>query len=135
MYQRFMPVGQPEVHVGSASCSVKHFTSNGRTAGSIGLLYVQMLPPRTELIPVIPIRVGSSADTERMMFTLCRTCADESLSTESTLMPPCQHSDKQRNFEGVYTSPEVLYAVDRGYRITNIFEVNPPPPTFVSNDL
>lgn len=130
MYQRFMPVGQPEVHVGSASCSLTHFTSNGRTAGSIGLLYVQMLPPQNELIPVLPIRIGSSADTERMMFTLCRTCADESLSMDPTQMPPCHHSDKQRTFEGVYTSPEVLYAVDRGYRITNIFEVTPHPPLY-----
>lgn len=124
MFYKYFPVGHPVVHVGSAACSLNHFTSFGDTEGTIGLLHCEILSPRNLLIPLLALCVGDTSDTERLFFCVCRTCGQESLNVSDSggRVPHCNHNEKQRAMQGVYTSPEVLKAVQLGYRVLQIYE-------------
>ena len=62
-----------------------------------GVVYCQVLPPKSLKIPVLPMLCNG-----KLMFPLCRTCAEKSSSS------PCQHSDIMRALKGTYCSPEVM---------------------------
>ncbi|KAG1925821.1 extracellular sulfatase Sulf-2 [Pimephales promelas] len=54
----------------------------------------------------------------KLMFPLCRTCAQEQNQTTS-----CSHNDHERALSGCWVSIELLKAVEKGYVIAKIDEV------------
>lgn len=96
------PVGHPEI-----------ITRNFRELDSyFGLAKVKVLPPRRLFHPVLGYREGG-----KLTFPLCRTCV------ERRQQEPCTCSDAQRALTGTYCTPELKKAVEKGYRILNIYEV------------
>jgi len=76
-----------------------------------GIAKVTVLPPKTLLHPVLPYR------TDKLLFPLCRTCADLRQCT------PCHHKDGERMIEGTYTTVEILKAIKMGYELIAIHQV------------
>ena len=52
-----------------------------------------------------------------MMFTLCAECAKEQNLTE------CKHTEEQLILKGTWATPEIYYAVEKGYKLVKIYEV------------
>ena len=77
-----------------------------------GLMYGKFLPPRNLLIPVLPCRINN-----KTMFTCCFTCAT------SGFVGKCEHSDEERAIEGVWVTPEIYKALEKGYKVIDLFEV------------
>ncbi|XP_071850632.1 uncharacterized protein [Apostichopus japonicus] len=77
-----------------------------------GLMYCRVVPPRKLYHPVLPYRTGN-----KLLFPLCRKCADEK---QQSL---CLHDDNDRALEGTWVTLELEKAVEKGYRIVEIFEV------------
>lgn len=65
--------------------------------------------------PVFPYRTGG-----KLLFPLCRTCADESLPDPHYR---CPHDEAQRCFMGTWVTTELHKALDCGYRLDKIYEV------------
>lgn len=76
-----------------------------------------ILPPQDLYHPVIPVRLPVSKNGHKLMFTLCSQCAMEQNLTE------CKHTDEQRMLKGTWATPEIYYAVEKGYKIVKIHEV------------
>jgi hypothetical protein len=53
----------------------------------------------------------------RLVFTLCRTCAELENNEE------CNHTDEQRSLTGVWCSPELNKAIEMGYEVSKVYEV------------
>ena len=77
-----------------------------------GLIKCTVLPPRDLFHPVLPYRTQG-----KLMFPLCKTCADTRQQT------PCTHSDNERAIEGTWCSVELEKALGKGYRLLKIHEV------------
>ena len=58
------------------------------------------------MLGVVPVRMNG-----RLMFPLCRTCAEE------TRQGPCDHTDDERRLYGTWTSVELTKAVQMGYEL------------------
>ena len=61
---------------------------------------------------VLPYRT-----TGKVMFPLCRTCADN-LQRE-----PCHHSDAERTLHGTWLTLELGKALEKGYKLVRVDEV------------
>lgn len=97
------PIGHPEIK-----------TSNFKTIDNyFGIVMVKILPPTKLLIPVLPVKCNG-----KLMFPLCRTCAEE--LNDHTL---CSHNENQRCLTGTWVSEEVKKAVEMGYKVITIYEV------------
>ena len=79
-----------------------------------GLIQCKVLPPQNLYLPVLPIKSGKSG---KLLFPLCKTCSEEEQTT------PCTHSESERMLEGVWVSPELMKALEVGYKLINITEV------------
>lgn len=77
-----------------------------------GIIMCTVLPCENAIIPVLGYRCCG-----RLMFPLCRTCA-ENLSVNA-----CTHNDTQRALFGTYTIVEITFAVQRRYVVLNVFEL------------
>lgn len=77
-----------------------------------GLIKCTVLPPRGLFHPVLPYRTQG-----KLMFPLCKTCADTCSQTS------CTHSENERAIQGTWCSVEVEKALEKGYRILAIHEV------------
>lgn len=77
-----------------------------------GLAKVKTLPPRGLFHPVLGYRTGG-----RLTFPLCRTCV------ENQHQSPCTCSDDQRALTGTFCTPELIKAIEKGYRVLKIYEV------------
>ncbi|XP_055355959.1 uncharacterized protein LOC129601230 [Paramacrobiotus metropolitanus] len=77
-----------------------------------GLVSCKILPPPQCLYPVLPATIN-----KKLVFALCRTCADTKYNDY------CRHSDADRCIEGVWTTPELHHAIDRGYTVQEVYEV------------
>jgi hypothetical protein len=74
---------------------------------------MSIVPPQRLYHPVLPYRCN-----KKLMFCLCRTCAHTSASGE------CEHTeDEERALTGKWVMDEVRLAVEKGYRILEIYEV------------
>ena len=62
--------------------------------------------------PVLPY-----TSNEKLKFPLCCTCADRENQD------PCICTDENRTIVGTWCTPELLKAVEKGYRILKIYEV------------
>jgi len=77
-----------------------------------GLVFCKVLPPCDLAIPLLPYNAHN-----RLIFGLCRTCMDE-MHTGN-----CNHSEEERAIRGVFCTPELHAALDRGYVILDTYEI------------
>ena len=77
-----------------------------------GLVKCTVLPPRGLFHPVLPYRACG-----KLMFPLCRTCAD------TTNKAVCTHTDAERAITGTWCHVELLKAMEKGYEIVRLHEV------------
>ena len=82
-----------------------------------GLMKCDILPPQDLYHPVLPVRIPVINNGHKLMFTLCTQCAKEQNLNE------CEHTDEQRMLKGTWATPEICYAVEKGYKIVKIHEV------------
>lgn len=78
-----------------------------------GLIKATVSPPRGLLHPVLPHRCNG-----KLMFPLCRSCAEEENQTSQ-----CTHTDDERSLSGCWVSLELLKAIEKGYVVTKVHEV------------
>ena len=81
-----------------------------------GLIKCKVLAPRKLYHPVLPQRIKVDS-YEKLVFTLCKMCAETRNQNE------CNHTDTQRSFIGTWTTDEVSKAVDKGYKVLEVYEV------------
>jgi DNA polymerase type B, organellar and viral len=109
-YSEYPYVNKTKVYpVGHPTVIKRNF---GDVRNYFGLIQCDILPPRDLELPVIPYRANG-----KLTFPLCRTCV------ETQQNAPCQHIDQQRVLTGVWCTPEIHAAIDRGYSIVRIHEV------------
>jgi len=77
-----------------------------------GLIKCTMLAPAQLLYGVLPVKIE-----DRLLFPLCKRCA-ETMSQGS-----CTHSDLERQLTGTWVSTEVQWAISRGYKMVQVFEI------------
>ncbi|EFP01558.1 CRE-TAF-3 protein [Caenorhabditis remanei] len=79
-----------------------------------GLVYCDVLPIQDAAIGYLPQRI-----CKKLMFTLCRTCA-ESQNISGT----CTHTlVSQRYLTGVWTTEELNNAISKGYKVLKYHEI------------
>lgn len=89
-----------------------------------GLAKVTILPPYNLYHPVLPFRFMN-----KLTFPLCRTCIEVEMPKPMLERSHrCSHSEGQRALMGTWCTPELVMAVDHGYRILSIHEVWHFPP-------
>ena len=76
------------------------------------LIKCTVFPPHGLFHPVLPHH-----DQSKLMFPLCKMCADTRNQT------PCTHSDAERAIQGTWCSVEVMKAMEKDYRIVQMHEV------------
>jgi G:T-mismatch repair DNA endonuclease (very short patch repair protein) len=102
-YGKF-PIGHPEVIVGE-ECK------NLDLSQTDGLIKCSVVPPTNLYHPVLPTKMNS-----KLMFVLCHTCGEQ-------MTEECKHNEKERTLHGTWVIDEVLKAIEKGYKITNIQEI------------
>ena len=106
-YGKF-PVGHPVIHAGDACRDTEAMLQKE------GLIKCTVLPPTRLYHPVLPYRCNN-----KLLFCLCRSCA-----TQHNFENECPHStDAERAMTGTWVMDEVRMAVQKGYKILEIFEV------------
>ncbi|XP_072400453.1 uncharacterized protein [Diabrotica undecimpunctata] len=75
-----------------------------------GLVHCQILPPTSLYHPVLPVK------TDKLMFPLCNQCALEDCEN-------CDHDDSERALKGTWTTLEINKAIEKGYKILEVYEV------------
>ena len=98
-----VPTGHPEIITENFKEDVSNY---------FGLIKSTVLPPGGLFHPVLPHR-GQG----KLMFALCKTCAD---TGNQTL---CTHSDAERAIQGRWCSVELMKVLEKGYRIVQMHEI------------
>lgn len=101
-YKKY-PVGAPEI-------ITHHFNPDFRQY--FGLAKVKILPPKHLYHAVLPYVCCG-----KLVFPLCRTCAENSVSSS------CTCSDEERAFVDTWSTPEINTALDHGYTLLKVYEV------------
>lgn len=96
------PVGHPKIIFENFGFIKKYF----------GIAKLKVYPPRDLFFPVLPVKLN-----KKLMFPLCYTCA---LNSQSET---CTHTDEERSLSGTWCTIEIEMAVEKGYRIAQIYEV------------
>ena len=78
-----------------------------------GLIKCSIVPPKRLYHPVLHFRAN-----HKLMFCLCRTCVLTSNTGEC-----CHKTDEQRDLNGTWVTDEVRLAVQKGYRILEVYEL------------
>ena len=81
-----------------------------------GFIQCKIDPPRGLYHPVLPVRLRCGK-ANKLLFPPCRTCA------ETQKQEKCEHSPDERVFTGTWRTNEVVLALEKGYRIIEIYEV------------
>ena len=103
------PVGHPQI-INNPPLGIEEY---------FGLAMCKVLPPRGLYHPVLPYRCNG-----KLMFPLCRTCAETQVKlplTERT--PSCSHNEDERAMTGTWCTPELLEAKRQGYTMVQLYEV------------
>lgn len=111
------PCGQPEILIGKAISEDVTWSKHGffvRGENRQGIVQVRVLPPDSMFFPILPFQVRG-----KMFFGLCRRCMLENVATELVF---CTHSDSERAITGVWTTFELSFALECGYRILECYE-------------
>lgn len=77
-----------------------------------GIAKVKVLAPRSLCHPVLPYTSNG-----KLKFPLCRMCADR--ENQDT----CTCTNEQRQIVGTWCTPELLKAIEKGYRILKIYDM------------
>jgi hypothetical protein len=80
-----------------------------------GFIKCTILPPERLYIPVLPGKYGRD---KKLLFTLCRTCAEERNPEKR-----CMHSGGDRALTGTWFIEEVKTAINKGYKILDVFGI------------
>jgi hypothetical protein len=80
-----------------------------------GLIKCKVLAPKNLYVPVLPTRVKLEKN-EKLVFSLCRSCTENRTSS-------CTHNADERMFTGTWTTVEMNKALEKGYKVTEIYEV------------
>jgi len=75
-----------------------------------GLIKCKILPPKKLYHPVLPNR------KEKLIFSLCTKCFYEKCNN-------CTHTNEERSLIGTWTTDEVSKALEKGYKLMEIYEV------------
>ncbi|XP_055390586.1 uncharacterized protein LOC129619368 [Condylostylus longicornis] len=105
-YGKF-PIGHPQIYVGESICSALKLNNMD------GILKCKILPPTNLLHPVLLLKQNN-----KLMFSLCRSCSEEKWLKEC-----CPHSDEERALIGTWVIDEVVKAIQKGYKMLEIYEV------------
>ncbi|KAK3708940.1 hypothetical protein QZH41_002810 [Actinostola sp. cb2023] len=100
------PVGHPTL--------IRRDFKSPLTEHYYGFNKVKVLPPRHLYIPVLPSHIQN-----KLMFVLCRTCAEQLRQTKGR----CCHNTEERALVGTWTTPELKKAIALGYVILDVYEV------------
>ncbi|KAK3735264.1 hypothetical protein QZH41_008887 [Actinostola sp. cb2023] len=100
------PVGHPTL--------IRRDFKSPLTEHYYGFNKVKVLPPRHLYIPVLPAHIQN-----KLMFVLCRTCAEQLRQTKGR----CCHNAEERALVGTWTTPELKKAIALGYVILDVYEV------------
>lgn len=100
---KYFPLGHPEV-----------INENFKNVNDyFGFMKCIVLPPKHLRYPVLPYRLKN----KKLVFPLCKTCADE------RLQGTCIHNDAERMLIGSWSTMELGYALEKGYKIMHILQV------------
>ena len=105
-YYKKYPIGHPE----------KKLLPEKYDNNWYGFIKCKILAPRELYHPVLPQKIKCEK-SEKLMFPLCISCA------KSKQQERCQHNENDRSFIGTWTTDEVNKAIEKGYRIIEIYEV------------
>jgi len=100
------PVSHPVFHLGDAR------KDKEASLRMDGLIKCSIVPPKKLDHPVLPFTCNN-----KLMFYLCRTCV---LTSNEECV---QTRDEDRALTGTWVTDEVRLAVEKGYRILEIYEV------------
>ena len=98
-----MPVGHPSIITHNFDPTLNSY---------FGIAHLKILPPRSEYLPILPVRIRG-----KLTFPLCRTCASNEQKEN------CNHDDNERALTGVWCTPEIIKAIEIGYKVLRIYEV------------
>jgi hypothetical protein len=103
-----IPVDHPKVHVGDACNDID------RCINMEGMIKCELLPSKDLYHPVLPFR-----HDHKLLIFLCRSCV-----SQHNFSDKFGHvSDRENAFTGTWMIDEMRLAVQKGYRIREIFEV------------
>ena len=105
-YFKTYPVGYPTKILNPITYDSKWF----------GFIKCKVDPPDNLYHPVLPVRTHCGK-SEKLLFPLCRTCAEQQQQTQ------CDHNVDERSITGTWCTNEINKAIEKGYRITRIYEV------------
>ena len=102
-FETAYPVGHPTVRVFKQHDQAVNWTRANHNPYK-GILKVLVVPPQNIKVPVLPVRLDSD---ERLLFTLCKTCAAD--YPEGGRLPDykCQHPEEKREFISTCTHIEL----------------------------
>ncbi|XP_018568461.1 uncharacterized protein LOC108908806 [Anoplophora glabripennis] len=103
-YGKF-PVGHPKIYLGE-ECNTLDLKEID------GLIKCKILPPQNLYHPVLPQKINN-----KLMFVLCRICAQQMQRNT------CSHEEDERALSGTWVIDEVVKALEKGYRLMEIYEV------------
>ena len=102
------PIGHPE--------TICHGFNVDDLSQYYGLIMCKILPSKV-FVPVLPTRVG-----DRTEYTCCRTCSEK-----RQVLEQCEHTDEERSITGTWASILVNAAVERGYKVLEVYEIHHYP--------
>ena len=105
-YFRTYPVGHPTKILNPVTYDSKWF----------GFIKCKVDPPDNLYHPVLPVRTHCEK-SEKLLFPLCRTCAGLQQQTR------CEHTGDERALMGTWCTNEINKAIEKGYRVTRVYEV------------
>lgn len=105
-YGKF-PIGHPKkIYVGKNECDTVDVSQMS------GVIKCKILPPTNLYHPVLPTKMNN-----KCMFVLCRKCGEEFINGQ------CNHSDEEKALEGTWVMEEVAKALEKGYKMMEIYEI------------
>ena len=88
-------------------------------ANYFGIALVDILAPANLFHPVLPVRSGN-----KLTFPLCAACVKKEQANPMLLRTDsCYHTPEERMLCGTWCTPEIEKAVEKGYRVVQIYEV------------
>ena len=84
-----------------------------------GLIKCKVLAPHQLYHTVLPVHSDG-----KLLFPLCRSCIPDELEKPMILRRcACTHSEEERAFTGTWCTPELMKALEKGYKILHVYEV------------
>ena len=109
------PIGHPHIITQPIDQNINSY---------FGIAMVDILPTPGLFHPVLPVRQGG-----KLTFPLCSKCVeDEQKKPMLQRRHYCIHSDGERMLRGTWCTPELIKAIEKGYKIIKIHEVWHFPP-------